>query len=202
VTISFVDLDFNPNSAANSIAHLSLWCTNHNLPASLPYGEGGLHLQLREGELPGTIKCLAPFTPSHHLKKGKGYRWQLISHLTLNNFSIMEDSVCKALLQEILTLYNFNDSDDFSLLINSILSASAQPAVYRSHDHFGNSVCKGTKITLTMKEETSKNFLFSSVLEKFLAVYCAMNSFTQLVIHNEQGEWKKWDPRSGLKPLV
>ncbi|MBY0462867.1 MAG: type VI secretion system baseplate subunit TssF [Alphaproteobacteria bacterium] len=202
VNISFVDLNFSPTSSANSIAQLSLWCTNHNLPTNLTYGENGQNLQLLDEGLEGNIKCLFPFTPSYHLKKGKGYRWQLVSHLTLNNFSITEDSICKELLQEILSLYNFNDSKDIDLLISSIVSASAQPAIYRFEDHFGNSVCRGTKITITMKEETSRNFLFSSILERFLAVYCAMNSFTQLVVNNEQGEWKKWNPRAGLKPLV
>ena len=202
VNIAFVDLNFSPTSVTNSVARLSLWCSNHNLPTSLTCGENGQNLQLSNGELEGNIKCLSPFTPSYHLRKGKGYRWQLISHLTLNNFSIMEDSICKELLQEILSLYNFNKSKIIDLLINSIVSASAEPAIHRFQDQFGNSVCRGTKITITMKEETSRNFLFSSILERFLAVYCAMNSFTQLVVNNEQGEWIKWDPRAGLKPLV
>jgi type VI secretion system protein ImpG len=47
-------------------------------------------------------------------------------------------------------------------------------------------------------------FLFASVLERFLALYCSINSFTQLVakVQDRDGELRRWPPRVGEKILL
>ena len=47
-------------------------------------------------------------------------------------------------------------------------------------------------------------FLFASVLERFLALYANINSFSQLIAKTKQGEtrYKKWPPRAGEVPLL
>ena len=47
-------------------------------------------------------------------------------------------------------------------------------------------------------------FLVASVLDRFLGLYAAVNSFTQLVARAKQGEeiLKKWPPRAGELPLL
>jgi type VI secretion system protein ImpG len=50
------------------------------------------------------------------------------------------------------------------------------------------------------------SYLFSSVLERFLAGWVQLNSFTRLVSTSRQRESRKeqwiWPPRSGWKPLA
>jgi type VI secretion system protein ImpG len=47
-------------------------------------------------------------------------------------------------------------------------------------------------------------FLFAAVLERFLGLYTAINSFTQLTAKTRQrrGELKPWPPRSGEQILL
>jgi type VI secretion system protein ImpG len=47
-------------------------------------------------------------------------------------------------------------------------------------------------------------FLFASVLERFLALYASMNSFTQLVAHSRQRKRvvREWAPRAGCRTLL
>jgi type VI secretion system protein ImpG len=44
----------------------------------------------------------------------------------------------------------------------------------------------------------------AAVLERFLALYCSINSFTKLVAttNRRDGVLRKWPPRSGDKILV
>jgi type VI secretion system protein ImpG len=47
-------------------------------------------------------------------------------------------------------------------------------------------------------------FLFATVLERFLALYCTMNSFTKTIATTKggHGELRKWPPRMGERVLV
>ena len=47
-------------------------------------------------------------------------------------------------------------------------------------------------------------FLFASVLEAFLGLYCSLNSFNQLVarIQQREGVLKQWPPRAGETQLL
>ena len=47
-------------------------------------------------------------------------------------------------------------------------------------------------------------FLFGAVLNRFLASYAALNSFTQLVVKSKQREgiWKQWPILAGEQPIL
>jgi type VI secretion system protein ImpG len=67
--------------------------------------------------------------------------------------------------------------------------------------------CRGLEVTLEFNEERftgSGMFLFASVLERFLALYCSINSFTQMVatVQGREGELRRWQPRVGEKILL
>ena len=51
--------------------------------------------------------------------------------------------------------------------------------------------------------EGSGVFLMGAVLDRFLAEYASVNSFTQVVVHTDQrGIVKTWPPRTGQGPLI
>ena len=67
--------------------------------------------------------------------------------------------------------------------------------------------CRGVEVTLQFDEERftgSGLFLFASVLERFLALYCTVNSFSKLIatVKGREGELRRWPPRMGEKVLV
>ena len=47
-------------------------------------------------------------------------------------------------------------------------------------------------------------FLFASVLERFLGLYCSVNSFTRAVavVKGKEGELRRWPPRAGDTLLI
>jgi type VI secretion system protein ImpG len=66
---------------------------------------------------------------------------------------------------------------------------------------------KGVEVTVQLDEDRfsgSGLFLFACVLERFLALYCSVNSFSRLVATTTQrkGELRRWPPRAGAKVLL
>ena len=59
-------------------------------------------------------------------------------------------------------------------------------------------------LTLPLTILTLGLFLFASVLERFLALYCSMNSFSKMTatIEGRKGELRRWPPRMGEKVLL
>jgi len=66
---------------------------------------------------------------------------------------------------------------------------------------------QGTRVTLTFDKKEGEGgnlFLFASVVNHFLSLFAAINSFTELKIinKNRKGTWKEWPALSGSKRLV
>jgi type VI secretion system protein ImpG len=70
----------------------------------------------------------------------------------------------------------------------------------------GAGVARGLEITLTFDDkayEGSGLFLFGAVLDRFLAEYAPINSFTQTVVRSiERGEVMRWPPRIGVRTTL
>jgi type VI secretion system protein ImpG len=67
--------------------------------------------------------------------------------------------------------------------------------------------CRGTEVTLTFDEEMyagSSPFLLAAVLNRFFALYVAVNSFTQLriVTLQHEGIWHQWSPMAGEQIIL
>ena len=64
----------------------------------------------------------------------------------------------------------------------------------------------GTELTITVDEELFAGtglFLFSTVLERFLALHTSINSFTSLVLETcQRGRIKTWQARTGHQRLI
>jgi type VI secretion system protein ImpG len=77
----------------------------------------------------------------------------------------------------------------------------------RVGDALAGGIARGVEVTLELDEEKyvgTGMFLFASVLERFLALYASVNSFTQLVATASSAErfYRKWPPRAGETPLI
>ena len=180
-------------------------CTNRNLPARLPFGNADSDFEL-EGSSP--IKSIVALTkPTLPLRPptSKMALWHLVSHLSLNHLSLVEDG--RDALQQILRLYDFTDSPFAQKMIEGI-------ADLKSRAHFapivtdnGVTFARGTRVELELDEEQFVGggvYLFASVIEHFLALYATLNSFTQLTARTRQRKEviREWPPRAGQKILV
>jgi type VI secretion system protein ImpG len=207
VYLSLVDLGFKPSGPAGAVLEVQTTCLNRDLPVELPYGGDQPRLQLAEGGgLVARIRCLTPPSPTHRPNLGHGLLWRLISHLSLNHLSLVEESNAEA-LREILKLYDVIDSAETRSQIDGILGVKSRRVVGPMRSDGPLTFCRGTEVSIHFDEERfagSGLFLFATVLEHFLGLYCTMNSFSKLIatVKGREGVLKKWSPRMGENVLI
>jgi type VI secretion system protein ImpG len=136
---------------------------------------------------------------------GSPLLWRMISSLSLNHLSI-SDGTPNA-LQELLRLHNVSNSLSADQRIDGLIGVRGTPSFARVASEHGVAFARGRKIALEFDEEKYPGggmFLFASVLERFLALYTSMNSFTQVTVHSRQRRRQvvEWPPRAGWRALL
>lgn len=204
--INLVDLSFNPRVPAARTLAVDLLCFNRNLPAKLPFAGGKLPLRVSQGSVPGIGACITAPTQTLRAPLKRNAYWRLVSHLNLNHLSLSGPDTA-APLKEILRLYDFRDSASTRTIIDAISRASTRTISAPITVEQRCVLCRGTEVTLefdTMMLAGGSAFLFASVLERFFAVYCSINSFVRLIARStrREGDMKRWPPRSGDRALL
>jgi type VI secretion system protein ImpG len=136
---------------------------------------------------------------------GKAALWRLISHLSLNYLSLVDDG--KEAFQEILKLYNFAGSAFSEKHIDGISDLKSHRHFARLFSENGVTFARGTRVEMEFDEEQFAGgsvFLFSTVIERFLGEYVSLNSFSQLAARSKQRKemLKEWPPRAGERILL
>ena len=206
VFLSLVDLGFTPFAPADWTLSVETTCLNRDLPHRLPFGGGQPLLRLVEGGPLSRVECLTRPTATLRPALRRGALWRLISHLSLNHLSLADYEDGADALREILKLYDFADSAQTRSIIDGILSVRSRRVVGRTGDG-GGGFCRGIELALHFDEERFTGngvFLFAAVLERFLGLYCSINSFSRLVATTNQreGEMRRWSPRAGETVLL
>lgn len=204
VALHLVDLDFEPVRPAAEVLSLELLCSNRDLPEQIPFG-GSQSAPHTDFSLPGhpvvkRVRLLRKPTPSLRPPVRRGLQWRLISHLSLNYLSIVDEG--KEALQELLGLYDLTGSSVTNRQIQGIVAIGSEPGLARVAGSGFSGFVRGTDISLTLDDGYfvgASSYLFASVLERFFALYCAPNSFIRLRVHSaqQQKEIAVWPPRSG-----
>ena len=122
-------------------------------------------------------------------------------HLNLNYLSISQGG--EDALRELLKLYDFDDSPATRQQIQGVVSLKSAFVTRR----IGKSICRGLSVTIEFDEDKyvgSGLYLFASVLERFLAQYVSINSFTQMTAKTLQRKepLHTWQPRNGNRILL
>ena len=211
VFLSFVDLDFRPDVPLNWTIHVETTCLNRDIPRRLPFGGGQPRLQSVGEATLAKVACITRPTRTLRPPLGQGTRWRLISHLALNHLSVIDNDNGAASLREILRLYDFADSAQTRTMIDGLQGISAERVtgrvVQRVSGKDSTFFCRGLDVQLSFDEDQFTDgsvLLFASVLERFLALYCSINSFvkTTAVTNKRDGVLHRWPPRSGETVLL
>ncbi len=205
VYLTLVDLSGRPARPSVDTITVRCTCTNRNLPSRLPFGSEAGDFELEGVSAIQKIVCLHKPSATIRPPVGRGAFWRLISHLSLNYLSLVEEG--REALQEILRLYNFADSAYLEKQIAGITGLRSEKHFARVRSDYGISFARGLRVYLTLDEEKFEGggvYLFASVLESFLALYVTMNSFIQLVVSTEQRKevLRTWPPRAGRQILL
>jgi type VI secretion system protein ImpG len=208
VDLSLVDLNFDPKLPASEVLSVHVTCTNRDFISQLRW-------QREWGDLSGEglplvqARCTTPPSPARRPPLRGGLQWRLISHLTLNHLSLIHTNAegNPEALREILGLYCFDDQEDARQRIGGLISVGGKPSVSRVVFESGVAFCRGLDVEIELDEDRfsgSGAYLLASVLERFLASYGTMNSYTRLTARSKQRRqpMARWQPRAGDKRLA
>jgi type VI secretion system protein ImpG len=208
VSVAFVDPSGDTIYPAFPSVTAGLTCFNGTLPTKLPIGtDGDFHAEGGSGSALKRIVSLMHPTAPIQPPLGSSTFWRIISQLSLNYLSLVEDG--GEALRELLLLYNFGDEETGKKHVLGITRVESGPWHARVRGEHGLSFARGRKVTIEFDESYYSGggiYLLASVLERFLGLYASMNSFSKLVarVRSKQKTYtlREWHPRAGQIPLL
>ena len=205
IWLSLLDLSMSNVDPNATILSVRTTCTNRDLPARLPFGNQDTDFEMAGTAAMRRIVALRKPTAPVRPPLGKGILWRLVSHLSLNYLSLVEEG--KDSLQEILRLYDVGRTAYSQNVIQSILDIRCSKQFARLVSEQGVCFARGLRIDLEIDEDQFAGggaFLFAAVLERFFGLSASLNSFTQLNVTTPQRKegLHRWEPRSGRRVLV
>ena len=201
VFLSFADLDLDPADPGEEALTIHVTCTNRDLPVRLSFGDSAGDFSMEIAAPVARINSLIKPTPTRRPSLGGALQWRFISHLSLNYMSIVQGG--EEALREILSLYDFDNSPATRQQINGIVSLHSQYITKR----MGQGFCRGVEVSIEFDEDKFVGtglYLFACILERFLAQYVSVNSFSRLIAKSMQKKEviKQWPPRNGNRVLL
>jgi type VI secretion system protein ImpG len=205
VYLSLVDLSMHPADPEADILNVRTTCTNRDLPSRLPIGSEEADFECEGMAAIKRIVTLRKPTAPVRPPVGKAAMWRLISHLSLNYLSLVEEG--HAALKQILKVYDFTESAYSENIIEGISSLKSRPRFAGVLSKNGIAFTRGTRVEVELDEDQFVGggvYLFASVLEQFLGLYASLNSFSQLAVSTKQrkGLLREWPPRAGRRILL
>ncbi len=206
--LSLVDASSAPHRTDLRQLGIRALCTNRHLPIQMAVGVGPTDFTMDISAPVTSIRCLSnPTLPRPSQAEGR-FSWRLISHLSLNYFSLIDSKGDEgvAALREMLRLYsNANDRQTLKQ-IDGLLKVRSRPIVRRVQTPGPITFARGLEITLTFDEnafEGTGAFILGAVLEQFFAKYVSLNSFTETVVQTQQrGEIMRWPAQTGKRQII
>ena len=205
VSLALVDLDLQHVRREDETLHVRVVCTNRDLPAQVS-GWGAVDDFRPEG-ITGiaNVRCVRAPTRTLRPTLSGAAQWRLLSQLSLNHLSLVREG--RDALCEILRTYDITGIAENREQIEGIREVSSVPTVRWLESAAGGGFARGTQTTLTLDRDRfvgSCPLLFAGVIERFLALYCAINSFSEMRLETpqEQGEVYRWNPRAGDRVLL
>ncbi len=183
-------------------------CTNRDLPLQMPVGQGRTDFTMESAAPVESLRCVAGPTPPRPSHAEGETAWRLISHLSLNYLSLVNNDENRGAgaLRDILKLYGETAEPHIGKQIEGVKRIASRPLMRRVATAGPITFARGLEVTVTFDEagfEGTGVFLLGAVLEQFFAKYVSINSFTETVIKTlDRGEVIRWQARIGLRQAI
>ncbi len=205
VHLTLVNDSGRPRAGDFEVLTVRCTCTNGDLPSKLPFGDEKGDFDAEGAAAAPCIVALRKPTRTVRPPLGQDVLWRLISHLSLNYLSLVEEG--RGALQEILRLYDFPGTVDAARQIDGIVGLSSARKFSRVISENGISYVRGVRVDMELDEEQFVGggvYLFASIIEQFLGHYVTLNSFSQLRVATRQRKeaLREWAPRAGHRILL
>lgn len=183
-------------------------CTNRDLPVQLAVGQGRTTFLIEGGVPVESVRCIAgPSAPRPSPAFGDT-AWRLISHLSLNYLSLIEQGGPSSaqMLRDMLALYRDPNDAAAARQVEGVVGVGYRPFVRRMPILGPITYGRGLEIVLTLDDapfEGAGIVVLASVLERFFSRYVSLNSFTQTRLESAaRGTIKTWPVRAGRRQIV
>ena len=206
--IAIVDAAEAPYSSELRQLGLSVWCTNRDLPLSMPIGIGKTDFILDSGAPVTAVRCVAgPSAPHPSFAEGS-MAWRLLNQLSLNYLSLLDSDPAQGAvaLREMLALYCHPVDLNAQRQVEGVRSIASKTVTRRMPSPGPITFGRGIEITVTLDDaafEGTGAFLLGGVLSQFFAQYVSINSFTETVIRTlARGEIMRWPAKGGVCAIL
>lgn len=199
--IAFSEHKARPLSSSPEIVTINMTCTNHELPRQLKYGHPDGDFDSSAPIAGLNITSLThPSSPVNPLEKS-AVRWHFLSQLSLNH-QLLDGKQGAQRLKDMLALYNIAGDTEKARLVSMIKNLSCEPVTARLISNDPHSIARGISISLTFSHDALREpdyYLFCCLLDRLLALYAPVNSFTRLTtsIEQEAQTTRIWPVRAG-----
>lgn len=208
VYVALVDSKDAPYSSELRQLAVELLCTNRDLPLMMPVGKAETDFTLDSGAPVDSVRCVAgPKKPRASSAVGEP-AWRLMSHLSLNYLSLLEDPQDEgaAGLREMLTMYADENDPAALRLIEGLKRVESSTVVRRLPVPGPITFGRGLSIRMTCDDnafEGTGAYLLGAVLQEFFTRYVSINSFTETTLNTlERGQVAKWTAQLGRRPTL
>jgi type VI secretion system protein ImpG len=179
--------------------------TNRELPELLTF-RGDSHFTTTSAPVQAIRVLRSPTKPRPPLGLHDA-AWRIIGHLTPNYATLApEEGGDATMLRDHLGLYGRQEDPVMRRQIDSILSIRSRHITRRLPGLDRMAVARGQRIHITLDDagfENSRLFLFASVVDRFLAEFTTINSFTECHFETaKEGMFAQWPPRIGRRPNI
>lgn len=184
---------------------VTAWCTNRDLPLSMPLGVGTTDFVLDSGAPVLAVRVLAgPSRPLPSFAEG-AVAWRLINALSLNYLSLADtdggSGQGAVALRELLALYCHRDDPVAQRQVDGVRSVRACAVTRRMPTPGPITFGRGLEITVTLDDaafEGAGAFVLGGVLSHFFAQYASINTFAETVVGTvARGTIMRWPAREG-----
>jgi type VI secretion system protein ImpG len=179
-----------------------LLCTNRGLAEQVP---AGARLVTEVDAPVAGVSCLTRPTRQQPAVKGGAHLWHLVSQLSLNHLSLTGGAGLDA-LKEILRLHGGARGEDAWSQVAGLVGLSTRRVVRRVGTDAWRGFCRGLEVTLEVDGDRfvggGSPWLLAAVLDRFLALHAAANSFTQLVLVSRVRGRTAWPPQAGAAHVL
>jgi type VI secretion system protein ImpG len=179
--------------------------TNRELAAELTF-RGSDHFSPPGGPVRGVSVLRSPSKPRPPLGLNDG-AWRVIGHLTPNYATLApEQGNDPSMLRNHLALYGRPEDSAMRRQVDGIVGVGSTPVVRRIPGRGQMAIARGSRVRLTLDDSSYDNarlFLFAAVIERFLAEFATINSFTETIVETTaEGVVAKWPARIGRKHTI
>ena len=174
-----------PQSTKSDFISTELLCSNKDLPYE-SYNKDQNTLTLNDSSLVRRALMLKRPNIPYYFEQNKTEQWRIISHLSLNNMSLMQGETVSH-IKELLELYNLPKSKENQMIIDSIKKIDFTPAQKIINGKPYPLFVRGISIQLGLNPDGFRGqsiYIFSQLLTRIFNLKVQMNSYVDVIVYD------------------